>query len=135
MLYRHDGESWNRRPLLDAARSAHPNCLLTHDSSISIDADDHVYVALQTAPPGGRWGGEGSQVVLLHSGDGCETFDAIMISDRDDQPNWQPSLERPTSYHQGRPDVPTLLYTHGPRGENLVSSEVTETHFVELVKS
>jgi len=131
-LHWHDGTAWAKRPLLDAVRQVRPDCFISQDATLAFDRDDNLYIALHTVTEADGWGGPGSHVVLLFSADGGRTFTGIPVSHDDDQPNWQPSLERVSGFYQDTPQVPRLMYTHGTKGVGCASEHYTEVRFVTL---
>lgn len=131
----HDGESWNRRPLLDEIRKVRPEGFVSADATLVFDRDGGLYVGLQACANLGDWGCEGAEVMLLYSEDRGENFTAIPVSvPGDSLPCWQPSLEMVSSFHQASPDVPVMTYTRGTRGTGCTSRDYTEVHFVMFEK-
>lgn len=131
----HDGEQWNKRPLLDEIRQVRPDGFISADATLAFDRDGSLYIAIQTSTNLEDWGGDGAEVVLLYSEDGGENFEALHISEPGDSvPCWQPSLEMVSSFHQETPEVPTMTYTRGIKGTGCTSRDYTEVHFVMFEK-
>lgn len=62
------------------------------------------------------WGHTSTQLVQFDSTDGGETFTAKLLGGKDPgQPQWMPSIERPTGFNDV-PENPGMIYTDGGRG-------------------
>ena len=81
------------------------------------------------------WGHPTAEVALLVSKDKGRTFRVFEVSRADDSSaNWLPNLERPTRSEAIK--VPSLIYTHGPRGKTnkeIMSNEVIFCDIDDLV--
>jgi hypothetical protein len=108
---------WKSRDLRQAVQTEHRHRGLV-DATMTFDRNDVMYVACTTQEGEAReyWGHPELETALLTSTDGGATFDCVPLSERDPRlPNWLPSIERPFG---PRPiDVPSLIYTHGDKGE------------------
>jgi len=122
---------WEKTPLLPVVRRKWKNRGVKTPGSIVFDKAGTMYVAAETVVSGtgdesALWGHPSTEVVLLVSKDRGKTFDLFEVSRPDPSAaNWLANLERPT--RAGRIDVPSLLYTHGPRGKtnkDILSNEV-----------
>jgi hypothetical protein len=137
-LYHHDGEAWRSRDPLPFVRKRLGECEMVM-GTVTFDHDGALYVAAAVKAVGGPksdWFGHPSkEVVLLSSSDRGRTFAVRRLSQPDPtQPNWLPSIERPFG---PRPiGVPSLIYTHGDKGEFGRNREGTPTEvlFVHMAK-
>ena len=62
------------------------------------------------------WGHTSTKLVRFDSEDGGHTFTSELVGGREaDQPQWMPSIERPTGFNDV-PDNPSMIFTDGGRG-------------------
>ena len=122
---------WQKIPLLPAIQKKWPDRAVKTPGSILFGRDGTMYVVVTTVDSNVKdetalWGHPSAEIVLLVSKDKGQTFSVFQVSSPDPSvPNWLPNLERPTGHKPV--DMPSLIYTHGHRGENnkeIMSNEV-----------
>lgn len=131
-ITRPDGNGgWRSISLLLAIQRQWPDRAVKTPGSIVFGRDGTMYVAVTTVDKSiegepAQWGHPSAEIALLISKDQGRTFEAFGISSPETlAPNWLPNLERPTSSQSV--GVPSLIYTHGLRGQNnkeIMSNEV-----------
>ena len=131
VLFRWRPKGWQTVPLLPAAQKLQPGCAMWDAFSVSMADDGILYVAGPIGDTDGGWSHESNEMVLLTSRDGGDSFTVYRVSDpQSDAPSWLPSLERQTGHN--KVSVPTLIYTHGLKGEGCSPDVETEIRFVSL---
>lgn len=116
VLWRHDGSRWRKTSLAPWVRKTIGPYGQTSGGTLSFADDGRLYIALLLTKKAEPWSDVSTEVGLLTSADGGESFTGQMLSPPDpNRPNWLPSLERCTGHH--RVDMPWLVYTHGPKDE------------------
>ncbi len=113
---------WHEISLLAAIQQKWPEQAVKTPGSIVFGRDGTMYVVVTTVESSieddtALWGHPSAEVALLVSKDQGRTFEVFGISAPDPSvPNWLPNLERPTG--QQPVGFPSLIYTHGLKGEN-----------------
>jgi hypothetical protein len=126
---------WHSISLLPFIQQQWPGRAVKIPGDIAFTEDRMMYVAVTTVDSGAevkpaQWGHPSAEIALLVSRDYGRTFAVSGVSDSDPSvPNWLPNLERPTTplwmY------VPSLIFTHGPKGQSnkeIMSNEVIWCH-------
>ena len=123
---------WHNISLLAAIQRQWPDRAVKTPGSIVFGRDGTMYVVVTTVDKSvedesAQWGHPSAEIALLISKDQGRTFEAFETSPPDPSvPNWLPNLERPTCPRSV--DVPSLIYTHGLKGEN--NKETMSNHVV-----
>jgi len=100
--------------------------------NVVFDKDGVLYVSCEIEDPPGAWGGPGTQVVLLVSGDRGKTFGTLAVSGTDPKlACWFANLEKPTGPRL-LDGPPNLVYMRGGPGERLTGGPPSEVVFVRL---
>jgi hypothetical protein len=144
VLWEHDGESWHSISLLSVLNergvlSEHSvvsdsstRRYFSMDGSLSVDRDGNTYLAAQTVQDPLHWGTPDAEVVVLfRPAMQRDHWQVLPISEPDDSPSWQPSLERVTSVFQTM-GTPYLAYQHGTKGVGCETYDLTEVRFVAM---
>ncbi len=133
---------WKKISLLNAIRDKWPGRAVKTPGSIAFDRSGTMYLAVTTVDASisaedAMWGHPSAEVALLVSKDRGRTFSVYQVSKPDaNVPNWLPNLERPA-----RPEpigVPSLIYTHGHRGENnrqIMSNDAVFCNVADLIET
>ncbi len=122
---------WKKIPLLPVIERKWKGRGVKTPGSVVFGRDGTMYVVVTTVKSDtgdelAFWGHPTAEVVLLVSKDRGRTFSLFEVSGADDSAaNWLPNLERPTTSEPIK--VPSLIYTHGPRGKtnkDIMNNEV-----------
>ena len=126
-------DGWRAREVHPPETAGERKWQLSTPGGISFGADGSLYLALTALPADldctKSWGHPASEVMCLKSEDGGRSFTGRIVSSRDPgAPHWLPNLQHPTGYDTF--EVPALIYTAGPAGENNRQTLSNRVYFV-----
>jgi len=113
------GGGWHHLYLNQFLPAEHRNGALIMSGGLTFKGNGQpVMVAplLNLKDGGEYWGHPSTKLVQFDSEDGGKSFVSKLVGGGEaDQPQWMPSLERPTGFNEV-PEVPSMIYTDGGRG-------------------
>lgn len=127
---------WRRRDLGAYIPEAYRGWGLITPGGISMADDGTVYIAAslvdsRSGAPDTLWGRTATEVLLLTSRDGGESFAGRVVSGGSEKtPRWLPSIERATGHN--RVATPGLMYTAGGPGDKNTDIVANDVYWVDL---
>lgn len=127
---------WRRRDLGAYIPEAYEGWGLITPGAIAMADDGAVYIAASLVDSRSEaadtlWGRTATEVLVLSSRDGGESFTARVASSASAKsPRWLPSLERPTGHN--RVGTPGLMYTAGGPGATNAEIVANDVYWVDL---